>query len=162
MDSALCLHRYGAALALGLDYGQPHLIELFYAQRLAEFYGVPFVRHQIPEMPMVDDVVFAGRNAVLLSIGAAVAQERGLDAIVIGCNLSDATRFADCRPEFIRSMDGALFAAYGVHVVAPLLGLTKQQIQAEVEDARLPPTWTCYQPRGAAPCGECYACKGLL
>lgn len=161
MDSALCLHRYGAALCVGFAYGQPHSIELHYARSIAGLYGVPFEEHQLPAMPKVDDVVFAGRNAVMLSLGAALAQARGLPAVVIGCNFSDAQRFPDCRPEFIRNIGKALNEAYGVSVHAPLLTTTKAMIAAEAKQVGLPETWTCYAPQGTSPCGECYSCKGL-
>jgi 7-cyano-7-deazaguanine synthase len=162
MDSALCLHRYGAALAVGFDYGQTHGIELDYAERVAGNYDVAFERRRVPGMPRVDDVVFAGRNAVLLSVAAAIAQARGLEAVMIGCNFSDAQRFPDCRPDFIRSMDKALHGAYGVRVSAPLLTMTKAQIVDEARAASLPETWTCYAPTiEGRPCGVCYSCKGL-
>ena len=161
MDSALCLARYGAELCLGVDYGQPHRIELQHAARIADHYQTPFEVLPVPAMPRVDDVVFAGRNAVLLSMAAAVAQARGLSCVVIGCNFSDAQRFPDCRPAFIKAMREALSAAYGVTVWAPLLTMTKAQIVAEARERGIPETWTCYAPRDGQQCGECYSCKGL-
>jgi 7-cyano-7-deazaguanine synthase len=162
LDSALCLARYGATQAIGFDYGQPHAIELGYAARLAGHYGVPFAVHQLPHMPRVNDVVFAGRNAVLLTVAAAHAQAAGIDSVVIGCNFSDAQRFPDCRPGFIKAMNAALSEAYGVRVSAPLLTMTKAQIVAEAAERGIPESWTCYAPTPAGQqCGECYSCKGL-
>lgn len=162
MDSALCLHRYGAALTVGFNYGQPHVIELTYASRIAAKYKVEFIQRQLPMMPRVDDIVFVGRNAVMLSMAAAIAQERGLSSVVIGCNFSDAMRFPDCRPEFIRAMNNAFKHAYGVSVHAPLLTMTKGQIVRESREAGLPETWTCYAPTpNGERCGECYSCRGL-
>jgi 7-cyano-7-deazaguanine synthase len=162
MDSALCLARYGADLAVGFDYGQPHAIELTYAARLAECFAVSFERQSLPATPRINDVVFAGRNAVLLTVAAAIAQARGIDSVVIGCNFSDAQRFPDCRPDFIKAMNTALTGAYGVRVSAPLLTMTKAQIVAEARKRDLPETWTCYAPTSAGQrCGECYSCKGL-
>lgn len=156
MDSAVCLKRYGATLAIGFDYGQPHKVELEFAERLAEGAGVPFHVVRIPPLPKVDDIVFAGRNAVMLAIGAAIAQAKKLQTVVIGCNFDDAMRFPDCRPEFILAMDKAMTNAYGVGVSAPLLRTTKAQIKREAEGLD---TWTCYQPKDGRPCGECYSCK---
>jgi 7-cyano-7-deazaguanine synthase len=161
MDSALCLHRYGAELAVGFYYGQPHDIELEYAGRIADHYQVPYIRRNLPFMPRIDDVVFAGRNAVLIAMGAAIAQERGLDTVVIGSNFSDAQRFPDCRPPFIKAMNEACKFAYGVSAVAPLLTMSKAQIVAEAREIGLPETWTCYAPKDGRQCGECYACKSL-
>lgn len=161
LDSALCLARYGADLAVGFAYGQPHLIELGAASRVARHYGVPFETHTLPSMPRVDDVVFAGRNAVMLAVGAAIAQERGMSVVVIGCNFSDAQRFPDCRPEFIRAMNLAFQSAYGVGVSAPLLTTTKAQIVAEAKQRNLPETWTCYSPASSnLPCYRCHSCEG--
>jgi 7-cyano-7-deazaguanine synthase len=162
LDSALCLARYGAAQAVGFDYGQPHRVELTHAARIAAHYGVPFSVHQLPSMPRVDDVVFAGRNAVLLAVASALAQASNTENIVIGCNFSDAQRFPDCRPAFIKAMNDALRGAYGVRVSAPLLTMTKAQIVAEARERGIPETWTCYAPTPAGErCGECYSCKGL-
>jgi 7-cyano-7-deazaguanine synthase len=163
MDSALCLARYGADLAVGFDYGQPHAIELVHAARIAEHFGVPFERHSLPAIPRVNDVVFAGRNAVLLTLAAAIAQATSIDSVVIGCNFSDAQRFPDCRPDFIKAMNTALTGAYGVRVSAPLLTMTKAQIVAEARQRGMPETWTCYTPTAAGQrCGKCYSCKGLV
>jgi len=162
LDSALCLARYGADRAIGFDYGQPHAIELEFAARIAESFCVPFSVHQLPFMPRIDGVVFAGRNAVMLTAAASRAQAAGIDSIVIGCNFTDAQRFADCRPSFIKAMNTALSEAYGVRVSAPLLTMTKAQIAAEAKERRLPATWTCYAPtESGAPCGVCYSCKGI-
>ncbi len=162
IDSALCLAKYGARETVGFDYGQPHVIELEYAARLAESYGVPFSIHKLPGIPRIDDVVFAGRNAVMLSYAASLAQRAGVSTIVIGCNFSDAQRFADCRPEFIRAMSIALKSAYGVSVCAPLLTSSKQQIVQMAEQLNVPATWTCYSPTHKnTPCGVCLSCKGL-
>ena len=162
LDSALCLHRYGANLAVGFDYGQRALIELGYAEKIAAKYGVPFERHSLLAMPKVNDVVAAGRNAVLLSAAASIAQFRGFNSVTIGCNFSDATRFPDCRPAFIKAMNAALSEAYGVTVHAPLLTTSKAMIVQEGKTAGLPETWTCYAPNNGKPCGECYSCKSLL
>jgi len=161
MDSALCLHRYGASLAVGFDYGQRNVIELEFAARIAAKYETSFERHRLIDMPLVNDIVFAGRNAVFIAAGVAIAQARKLSTVVIGCNFSDHERFSDCRPPFIQALSGAYREAYGVWVYAPLLKMTKKQIVHEAREVGLPETWTCYTPKNGEPCGECYACKSL-
>lgn len=161
MDSALCLARYGAELSIGFDYGQPHAIELRYAKRIADHFHVQFESIELQKMPLIDDVVFAGRNAVMLSTAASIAQSRGIDTVVIGCNSGDAHRFPDCRPEFIASI-GAALSVYGVSVSAPLIGTTKAQIVSEARAIGLPETWTCYEPTSdGRPCGVCLSCGGI-
>lgn len=165
VDSATVLallHRYGQAkLALGFDYGQPHKIELEYASRLAYDAGVPFELVHIARIGKTDDVVFAGRNAVLLSTAASIASSSGLDAIAIGSNLSDYQRFPDCRPGFIESMDSALSQAYGISVHAPVLRMAKSTVVRLARElgVNLDRTWSCYSPNTLSqPCGQCLAC----
>lgn len=161
LDSALCLYKVqGVELCVGFDYGQPHVIELEYAERIAAARSVAFLRVEIPNMPRIDDAVFPGRNAVFLSIAASIAISRGLGAVVIGCNKSDASRFPDCRLTFISDIGRAL-SVYGVSIIAPLVDMSKRDIVVEAQAFGVPSTWTCYQPNGNTPCGECYACSGL-
>lgn len=161
LDSALCLNTVpDIALCVGFDYGQPHVIELEFAQKLAESCGVEFLRIELPKMFAVDDVVFAGRNAVLLATAGAVAQRRGLETVVIGCNKSDSDRFPDCRPEFIVAMNNVM-SSYNVSVLAPLLYKTKTEIVTDSEQLGIRETWTCYRPDNEIPCGKCYSCLGL-
>ncbi len=161
IDSALALHIFGieAVCAVGFDYGQPHVIELDYAQALADVSGVPFFRVKLPTINKTDDIVFAGRNAILLASGAAIAQNFGCDTVVIGCNADDRERFPDCRPEFIAAMADALGPAYGVTISAPLIEFSKARIIAMAEEYGIGPTWSCYDPQSETPCGVCLACK---
>lgn len=146
-------------LALGFDYGQSHLIELDRAEKIAGYYRAPFERLQIPQMPKINDVVFAGRNLVLASLAIATAQARGFDQIAVGCNATDYERFPDCRPFFWGVMKQAA-AVYGIGVETPLLQFTKRQIIEEARRLNVPieMTWSCYSPINDTPCGECLAC----
>lgn len=161
LDSALLLARDKPKLAIGFDYGQPHLIELDYARKLAARYGVPFQRYKLPFVPLIDDIVFAARNALMLSAAAAVALEAGCNNIMIGCNASDASRFPDCRENFLYHMTRAFERAYGISIIAPLAHMTKAQIIAEAKERGVAETWTCYAPLNGHPCGSCYACESL-
>lgn len=152
--------------ALAFSYGQKHQIELEYAERLAKRYSVPFEIVELPPMPLVDDVMFAGRNLVLAAHAVAHAQAGGFDAIAVGCNESDWARFPDCRPEFWSSLKRAC-DAYGVQVFTPLLRMWKGQVVALAKDIAVPieMTWSCYSPmthwgapRQSVPCGVCLAC----
>jgi 7-cyano-7-deazaguanine synthase len=155
--------RYAAEIdvAVGVDYGQPHAIELQYAARIADHYNVFYEQVSVPSIRRVDGVVFAARNAVLLSVAASIAAERECEAVMIGCNFTDAQRFPDCRPQFIREMDHAFSGAYGVRVFAPLLTSTKTMIVQEARRLGVPDTWTCYAPTNGQPCGTCLACEVL-
>lgn len=146
--------------AVGFDYGQRHSIELEYAERLAEHYSVPFRRLPLRHMPLVNDVVFAGRNLVLAATAIAIAQAEKFDAIAVGCNQSDWERFPDCRPEFWRRVqDVARF--YDVEVITPLLYYWKAEVVKKARELAIPIdlTWSCYSPEDGKPCGKCLACK---
>lgn len=163
LDSAtvLALLRDHDRSAIGFDYGQTHRIELDRATEIAAAENVPFETAQLPVIPKVDDVVFAGRNVVLIGVAAAVAAARRLDAVAIGANCTDWERFPDCRPSFVNAMDKLLMEAYGVHLFAPVLRMTKTQVAQEARRLGVPieRTWSCYAPRDGEPCGACLACK---
>lgn len=146
---------------VGFDYGQPHVIELDAAQRLADHYSVKFRRVRLEHMPRVNDVVFAGRNLALASQAIAIAAAEGFDAIAVGCNFSDWDRFPDCRPAFWRPLATLAREAYGVSVFTPLLHMTKTQVAKEARRLSVPieQTWSCYAPTPSGPCGECLACE---
>ena len=146
--------------AIGFDYGQPHLIELERAKFIAGMYHAPFQVVKLPSIPLVNDVVFAGRNLVLASHAIAHAAAEGFNAIAVGCNESDWIRFPDCRPNFWNAVHVAA-EFYDVSVLAPLLHMWKGDILRLAKDMNVPIdiTWSCYSPRDRQPCGECLACK---
>lgn len=161
IDSAVVLAMNPDAEAIAFDYGQPHVIELDYAERYCEMTDTPFHRVKLPAMPLVNDVVFAARNAVLASWACSYAQANGFDWVAMGCNRSDWLRFPDCRPGFWHQMRLAFDQAYQITLATPLLYMSKQEV---VEEARriavdLDNTWSCYSPNDKTPCGECLACE---
>jgi 7-cyano-7-deazaguanine synthase len=163
IDSAVCLamHRDDRRVAIGFDYGQPHAIELEWAKLIAERESVPFEVVTLPGMGKVGPLVFAGRNAVLISVAASRAAAMGFDAVVIGSNFSDHQDFPDCRREFLQPLGEAIKFAYGISVLAPLLWKTKAQVVEDAKDLGIPLelTWTCYEPRKGQPCRKCHSCK---
>jgi len=147
--------------AIGFDYGQDHLIELDYAEKIAAHFAVPFHRQWIiPELPLVDDVVFAGRNLVLVAHALSHAQAAKFEAVAFGSNQSDWERFPDCRPAFWKAIQAAA-EAYNVLVLTPLLYSWKAEIGRTARALGVPieQTWSCYSPRLGESCGECLACK---
>lgn len=105
--------------------------------------------------------VVPNRNAMLISLGVALALSRGGGTVLIGCNANDWATYPDCRPEFIAAAHQlAQVATDGlVHVDAPLLHLTKPEIGQLATARRIPLnfTWSCYAA-GPVPCGDCGAC----
>lgn len=162
LDSALLLHRYKDEIGLCLffDYGQPHIAEFEKAALLACEYEKQLIVVKIPQIRKTNDVVFAARNAILVSTAASYALERGFDTVMIGCNWSDWQDFPDCRPMFWNKMRDAFDLGYDIRISTPLLYTEKKAI---VDEARhyglLEKTLTCYAPVDGKACGECPSCK---
>lgn len=165
LDSSLCLELilgdYKVS-GVGFDYGQPHKVELKYAERYAKTKNISYSIVNIPFIPKIDAIVFSGRNAILLSTAFSIAYSKHIKFVTIGINKDDAELFSDCRKEFISGM--ALAAkAYNVTLLTPLIELTKKEIVAMSKQYKLnyDNTWTCYFPTiDNKPCYSCYACIG--
>ncbi len=170
MDSTFLLHELlaenaGEVVCLSFIYGQPHADkELTAAKAYTEKLGVehlfekldfPFLRQDMAG----DNPVVPNRNAIFISVAAAIAQVNECAAICIGCTQSDIEMFPDCRPVFLRSIDEAMTHAVNIRVVAPLVGQTKSDIVKIGKQHQIDwgATWSCYA--GADdPCGKCAAC----
>ena len=153
-------------VCLSFIYGQPHADkELSAAKAITDKLGVehlfeklafPFLRHDMaganPDVP--------NRNAIFITVSAAIAQVNKCDAIYIGCTQSDYDTFPDCRPAFLRSIDEAMTLAVGIRVIAPLVGLTKSNIVEKGKEQQIDwtATWSCYAGKDE-PCGKCAACN---
>jgi 7-cyano-7-deazaguanine synthase len=178
IDSTVALAlavRRGEAQALSVDYGQTHAKELDAAALVAAHYGV---RHTVQRIALpacaltgtgdipdahaeqVDATFVPGRNIVMLAHAIAEAQAHGFQAVAVGANADDNAGYPDCRPSFLRAMDEATRAGYGVGVWAPLVRMTKQEViklGAQL-NAPLELTWSCYRG-GHVQCGRCGACE---
>ena len=157
---------YSSILALGFDYGQPHVKELQYAALNCKKLGVSFITRKITGLQVGDMVTspeVVGRNSLFLTYGAIVAKENGLDDVFIGVCGSDAERFPDCRPEFIFSMSVALQLGVGIRrVSAPFIYITKEAVVAIGKElgADYSQSWSCYAGEDK-PCGKCEACRKM-
>lgn len=175
-------------LALTLDYGQRHRVELEAAKTIARELAD---RHIV--LPL-DLTAFGGsaltsdlavpkdgggegipityvpaRNTIFLSLALAWAEAAGARDLFIGVNALDYSGYPDCRPDFIAAFqnlaDQATKAGVegkGFTIHAPLQHMTKADIAREAArlglDAGL--SHSCYDPtpEGAA-CGQCDACR---
>ncbi|HET7487156.1 MAG TPA: 7-cyano-7-deazaguanine synthase QueC [Acidimicrobiales bacterium] len=191
LDSTVCAavaRRDGAAelLAVTVDYGQRHRIELDRAAAVAGAAGAEHVLVRVDlggwrgsaltdpsvDVPAPSDgpgipvTYVPGRNLVFLSLAAAVAEARDAGAVYLGVNALDYSGYPDCRPEFVDAFRAAVALALKrgvegrpVDVRTPLIDRTKAEIvRLGVElAAPLHLTWSCYRG-GPAPCGACDAC----
>jgi 7-cyano-7-deazaguanine synthase len=150
-----------AADTIALHYGAENIVLPLY-----DFFGMSALLgdSEIPESHAdnPDDTTVPGRNLVMLSIAAAIADARGAAAVFHGAHADDYAGYVDCRPEFMNAMAEAVSrgTTRGVSVHAPFLSWSKSEIVALGRALNVPfsMTWSCY--RGAAePCKHCGACQ---
>lgn len=196
-DSATCLFLarvlFDEVVAVSVFYGQRHRAELRAAREVAALAGVRQVVLEAPALGALADSALVGtgvltgsggrpdaampeglpssfvpgRNALFLTLAAAVAVKEGARDIVTGTCQTDYSGYPDCRREFIDAQERALSLAMPsscgpIRITTPLMHLTKAETVRLAR--RLPGCWealaltvTCYE--GLRPgCGGCPAC----
>jgi len=192
LDSMVCaaLARESGfeTVALTIDYGQRHRVELDSARRIADRLAD---RHIVlaldltafggsaltSDIAVPKDGVGEGipvtyvpaRNTIFLSLALGLAEASGARDIFIGVNALDYSGYPDCRPEFVAGFERLANLATkagvegdGFTIHAPLLDLTKADIAREAQrlgiDAGL--SHSCYDPLpDGTHCGKCDACR---
>lgn len=175
-------------LALSVDYGQRHRIELEAAAAVARALGaerqvvLPIdlrafgnsaltAETAVPKggvEPGIPVTYVPARNTVMLSLALAFAEAEGARDLWIGVNALDYSGYPDCRPEFVAAFEalanlatkaGVEGARFRVHT--PLISMTKADIVREgmALGAPLDLTWSCYDPQAQGPCGACDSCR---
>jgi 7-cyano-7-deazaguanine synthase len=177
-----------AVLALTVDYGQRHRVELEAAKQIAALLAdrhivLPLDLRAFGGSALTDDIAVPkggvgnsipvtyvpARNTVFLSLALAWAEAAGARDLFVGVNALDYSGYPDCRPAFIEEFErlarlatkaGDEGESFTVH--APLLHLTKADIAREAArlglDAGL--SHSCYDPgEDGAACGLCDACR---
>ncbi|HEX8061864.1 MAG TPA: 7-cyano-7-deazaguanine synthase QueC [Allosphingosinicella sp.] len=176
-------------LALTVDYGQRHRVELEAAARIAATLGAE--RHvvlpldlrafggsaltadiAVPKGGTGDDIPVTyvpARNTIFLSLALGWAEAAGAADIYIGVNALDYSGYPDCRPDFIAAFEtlAALATKAGdeggrFRIAAPLLHMTKADIVREAGRLGLDAglSWSCYDPAPAGRhCGLCDSCR---
>ena len=193
LDSTVCLaladRDVGEVVALTVDYGQRHRLEVARAASVAGAYGAEHVVVPLElsrwggsaltdaslEVPRPGDTGTGGvpvtyvpaRNLVFLALAAGLAEARGADAVYIGVNAVDYSGYPDCRPEFIEAFRSA--AAFGLkrgvegrplEFLTPLVHLSKAAIVRLGVELDAPLGLTWSCYReGPTPCGDCDACS---
>ncbi|HYJ84203.1 MAG TPA: 7-cyano-7-deazaguanine synthase QueC [Allosphingosinicella sp.] len=176
-------------LALTVDYGQRHRVELEAAARIAAALGAE--RHvvlpldlrafggsaltadiAVPKSGPGDDIPVTyvpARNTIFLSLALGWAEAAGASDIYSGVNALDYSGYPDCRPDFIAAFErlAALATKAGdegarFRIVAPLLHMTKADIVSEAARLGLDSglSWSCYDPApDGRHCGLCDSCR---
>lgn len=186
MDSVTLLHEYcdRIAVAITFDYGSNHAHqEIKCAKANCKKLGIEhiiiplsFIRKHfsssllngaaaVPEGHYADEnmksTVVPFRNGIMLSIACGLAENRGLNYVMIANHAGDHSIYPDCRADFISAMSDALF--YGtynkVRILAPYTNISKTDICRRGADLGVDysKTYSCYKG-GDIHCGKCGTC----
>jgi 7-cyano-7-deazaguanine synthase len=188
VTAAIAREQGYSVLALTVDYGQRHKVELQAAARIAaeladdhavlkmdltRFGGSALTDDiAVPKSGVGADIPVTyvpARNTVLLSLALAWAEAAGARDLFIGVNALDYSGYPDCRPEFIEAFERLANLAtkagvegQGFKLHAPLQHMTKADIAREAArlglDAGM--SHSCYDPAAdGRACGLCDACR---
>ena len=192
LDSMVCAGLAREAgfrvLALTVDYGQRHRVELDAAARIAAdlasrhivmpldlraFGGSALTSDTaVPKdgvKPGIPVTYVPARNTIFLSLALGWAEAAGARDLFVGVNALDYSGYPDCRPEFIAAFEALANTATkagvegdGFTIHAPLQHMTKADIAREAArlglDAGM--SHSCYDPtEDGAHCGLCDACR---
>lgn len=188
LDSTVLLYELLRAnddvLALSVDYGQRHRIELVNARRIATQCAVewqcadlsavmPFlagssqtsrdvpVPHGHYAEESMKQTVVPNRNMIMLAVAGGWAISRKADRVAYAAHGGDHAIYPDCRPAFVEAL-GAAFDLADWHKVAlysPYLRLRKCDIVSRGAELGVDfaMTWSCYEG-GQIHCGKCGTC----
>jgi len=165
LDSMVCAGLAREAgfgvLALTIDYGQRHRVELEAAKRIAELLAdrhivLPLDLRAFGGSALTSDMAVPkdglgtevgggipvtyvpARNTVFLSLALAWAEAAGARDLFVGVNALDYSGYPDCRPEFIEEYERLAKLATkagdegeSFAIHAPLLHMTKADIARE-------------------------------
>jgi len=188
VSTALAREQGFSVVALTVDYGQRHRVELDAARNIAASLGdrhivLPLDLRAFGGSALTSDIdvpkdgvgegvpvtYVPARNTIFLSLALGLAEAIGARDIFVGVNALDYSGYPDCRPEFVAEFERLANVAtkagvegdkFKIHT--PLLHLTKADIAREAERLGLDAgqSHSCYDPdpRGRA-CGQCDACR---
>ena len=192
LDSMVCAALAREAgfgvVALTVDYGQRHRVELESARAIAagladQHVLLPLDLRAFGGSALTSDVevpkdgagegipvtYVPARNTIFLSLALGLGEASGARDIFIGVNALDYSGYPDCRPEFVEKFEALanLATKAGVEgdpftIHAPLLDMSKADIAREAQrlglDAAL--SHSCYDPLpDGRHCGACDACR---
>ena len=178
-------HDRSKIFCLGFNYGSKHnQYENKAAEEIAKYYRVDYklidltnvigslfksdlllTGNEIPEGHYTDQsmsrTVVPGRNIIFASILAGYAWSKNCNQIALGVHLGDHEIYADCRKEFIKSLDTTIYLGTDkrIEVVAPFGSMNKIDIcrVGLALDVPYGITRTCYknQDNSCKVCGAC-------
>jgi 7-cyano-7-deazaguanine synthase len=126
---------------------------------------------EIPEGHYNDEnmknTVVPGRNMIFTSIMAGLAESIGAEGVALGVHQGDHHIYPDCRREFIKALDSAVYLSSDkkIEIFTPLLDEDKTSILKIGYDLRFYVpyhlTRTCYKNQEDS-CGKCGSCQERL
>ncbi len=186
---AIAINEGYACHAISFRYGQRHKVELQAAENIAK--SLKVTQHKILDIDLgqiggsaltemdipvpentsegIPATYVPARNTIFLALALGFAETINAYDIFIGVNAVDYSGYPDCRPEFIKGFTTLANLATragvekgGIHIHAPLIEMTKDQIIKTGTKLGLDYSLTlsCYQPdsQGRA-CGVCDSCR---
>lgn len=109
--------------------------------------------------------VVPARNIIFLSILTGLAESEKISKIALGIHQGDHAIYPDCRQEFFKAMDTAVYLGTdgAVSILAPFIEGDKADIVAwgRVHQVPYELTRTCYKNQPLA-CGKCGSCVERL
>lgn len=173
-------------IALSVNYGQRHKVELECAKAYCSSFGIEHIILDLSSVQAIlagsaltsDEVdvphghyadenmkltVVPNRNMILLSLAAGLAVSRKATKIFYAAHAGDHAIYPDCRPEFYEAAKQAIsLGNYDApDMEAPFIEMRKEDI-AEYGDRLGVPwemTWSCYEGQpDQGHCGKCGTC----
>ncbi|NLF70661.1 MAG: 7-cyano-7-deazaguanine synthase QueC [Candidatus Anammoximicrobium sp.] len=188
LDSTVLLYELLAGgdtvLALSVDYGQRHRVEIEHARQIAESLAVEWeladlsgITHllagssltsreiAVPHGHYAEDnmkqTVVPNRNMIMLAVACGWAIGRQAERVAYAAHAGDHSIYPDCRPEFAEAVDRAFRLAdwREVQLYRPFIAMTKAEIVARGAELHVDfgRTWSCYEG-GEIHCGKCGTC----
>lgn len=171
-------------VAVSYHYGQKHGIELKYAKKNAEKYGVK--KHHIIELDKIlfnssalvnqeidittyeNDELPEGqvnayvpfRNLLFISTALTLAETMKMNEVYLAFNNDDNANFWDCKTDFVEKINAIATSNTSIQIITPFINLSKTEIVklARKLNVDLNNTITCYQPKETTECGVCLSC----
>lgn len=184
----IAMNLYNDVVAVSVNYGQRHKIELDYAARECErqeiihkIIDLQNLRDILGNSALTDDrempvghyqaehmrqTVVPNRNAILVNIAAGYAMSIGAKDLYMGAHAGDHYIYPDCRPEFFEAQAKVLTISgeSPVFILTPFLHMDKGAIMRVGNGLGIDyfDAWTCYDPQydgvEVRPCGKCGSC----
>ena len=177
------VEKYGKdnVVALVYNYNQKHKIELDKAMTTIQKLGI---KHKLLDISFLGDInkdfsslagdveknnnsstpstYIANRNSILINIAVSFAETIGSNNVFYGAQSHDEAGYWDCSLDFVNSLNNTfiLNRDHKVKVLAPFMNYWKKDEIIMGSELKVPfsDTWTCYNPQGDKPCGECGSC----